>query len=219
MATLGLRYGTEPEQFRESKLILAWAANIHGTNIHLWPFIVEARRKGAKLYTIDPVRTRTAALSDKHFTIFPGSDLALALGLAHVIIGENLYDADYVAKYTNGFEELRRACRGIRSGTGGGADGHRQGRYRSIGARVRDNQASRNPGELWRAEVGARRGGGEDDCGAAGFDGIVARGGGRVAAFDSAGVPVRQGSAGDAGAANEIEPGARGQDREHVRIG
>lgn len=106
MATLGLRYGTEPEQFRDSKLILAWAANIHGTNIHLWPFIVEARRKGAKLYTIDPVKTRTAGLSDRHFSIYPGSDLALALGLAHVIIGEKLYDADYVAKYTNGFEEL-----------------------------------------------------------------------------------------------------------------
>ncbi len=105
-ATLGLRYGTEPEQFRESKLILAWAANIHGTNVHLWPFIVEARRNGAKLYTIDPVRTRTAGLSDKHFAIFPGSDLALALGLAHVIIGEKLYDADYVAKYTSGFAEL-----------------------------------------------------------------------------------------------------------------
>jgi anaerobic selenocysteine-containing dehydrogenase len=107
MATLGLRYGTEPEQFRNSKLILAWAANIHGTNIHLWPFIVEARRKGAKLYTIDPVKTRTAGLSDRHFSIYPGSDLALALGLTHVIIGEKLYDADYVAKYTNGFDELR----------------------------------------------------------------------------------------------------------------
>ena len=111
MATLGNRYGTEPEQFRESRLILAWAANIHGTNVHLWPFIVEARRKGAKLYTIDPVRTRTAGLSDKHFPIFPGSDLALALGLAHVIIGEKLYDVDYVDNYTNGFAELSGLAR------------------------------------------------------------------------------------------------------------
>lgn len=107
MATLGFRYGTEPEQFRDAKLIVAWAANIHGTNIHLWPFIVEARRNGAKLYTIDPVRTRTAALSDRHYSINPGSDLALALGLAHVIIGEKLHDVDYVANYTNGFEALR----------------------------------------------------------------------------------------------------------------
>jgi anaerobic selenocysteine-containing dehydrogenase len=110
-ATLGLRYATEPEQFRDAKLILAWAANIHGTNIHLWPFIVEARRKGAKLYTIDPVRTRTAALADRHFPIYPGSDLALALGLAHVIIGEGLHDRDYIEKYTNGFDALRERVR------------------------------------------------------------------------------------------------------------
>jgi anaerobic selenocysteine-containing dehydrogenase len=106
-ATLGLRYGTEPEQFRHSKLILAWGANIHGTNVHLWPFIVEARRNGAKLVAIDPVRTRTAALADQHLAIYPGSDLALALGLAHVIIGEKLYDAEYVSQYTNGFDALR----------------------------------------------------------------------------------------------------------------
>jgi anaerobic selenocysteine-containing dehydrogenase len=107
-ATLGLRYGTEPEQFRDAKLILAWGANIHGTNIHLWPFIVEARRNGAKLIVIDPVRTRTAALADRHFAINPGSDLALALGLMHVIIGENLHDADYVERYTQGFDALQK---------------------------------------------------------------------------------------------------------------
>ena len=64
--TLGFKYGTEPEQFRHSKLIIAWGANILGTNVHLWPFIVEARRNGARFYTIDPVRNRTGHLSDKH---------------------------------------------------------------------------------------------------------------------------------------------------------
>jgi anaerobic selenocysteine-containing dehydrogenase len=106
-ATQGLRYATEPEQFRHSKLILAWGANIHGTNIHLWPFIVEARRNGAKLVVIDPIRTRTAALADRHFAIHPGTDLALALGMMHVIAGEHLHDADYVARYCNGFDELK----------------------------------------------------------------------------------------------------------------
>jgi anaerobic selenocysteine-containing dehydrogenase len=106
--TLGFRYGTEPEQFRHSKLIIAWGANILATSVHLWPFIVEARRNGAKFYTIDPVRTRTGRLSDKHFSIFPGSDLALALGLMHVILNENLHDADYVANYTTGFEALKK---------------------------------------------------------------------------------------------------------------
>jgi anaerobic selenocysteine-containing dehydrogenase len=111
MATLGNRYGTEPEQFAHAKLIIAWAANIHGTNVHLWPFIVEARRNGAKLIVIDPVRTRTAALADQHLRINPGSDLALALGLMHVIIGEKLHDADYVAQFTVGFDALAERAR------------------------------------------------------------------------------------------------------------
>lgn len=105
---LGFRYGTEPEQFANAKFILAWGANIHGTNIHLWPFIVEARRRGAKFYTIDPILTRTAKLADRHFYINPGSDLALALGFAHVIIAEGLHDRDYIAAHTTGFEDLKK---------------------------------------------------------------------------------------------------------------
>jgi anaerobic selenocysteine-containing dehydrogenase len=106
-ATLGFRYGTEPEQFRHSRLIIAWGANILGTNVHLWPFIVEARRNGARLYVIDPVKNRTGQLADKHFAINPGSDLALALGLMHVLIEEGLYDIDYITRFTSGFETLR----------------------------------------------------------------------------------------------------------------
>jgi len=108
---LGVRYGTEPEQFRHSRLILAWGANILGTNVHLWPFVMEARRNGAKLYTIDPRRNRTGAAADKHFFINPGSDTALALAMMHVIAGENLHDADYVARHTEGFEALRERVR------------------------------------------------------------------------------------------------------------
>jgi anaerobic selenocysteine-containing dehydrogenase len=104
---LGFRYGTEPEQFRHSKLILAWGANILGTNVHLWPFITEARRNGAKLYVIDPNRNRTGAAADRHYFINPGSDMALALAMMHVIVGEGLHDADYVAHYTDGFDGLR----------------------------------------------------------------------------------------------------------------
>lgn len=106
--SLGDRFATEPEQFRHSKLIVAWAANIMGTNVHLWPFILEARRNGAKLVVIDPIQTRVAKLADKHLAPYPGSDLALALGLIHVIVGENLHDPDYIAAYTNGFDDLRQ---------------------------------------------------------------------------------------------------------------
>ena len=106
-SVMGVKLGTEPEQFIHSRYIIAWASNIHGNNVHLWPFIVEARRRGAKLVVIDPYRTRTAASADWYLPINPGTDGALALAMMHVIIGEGLYDADYVAKYTLGFDELR----------------------------------------------------------------------------------------------------------------
>jgi anaerobic selenocysteine-containing dehydrogenase len=107
ISVLGVKLGTEPEQFVHSRYIIAWASNIHGNNVHLWPFIEEARRKGAKLVVIDPYRTRTAACADWYLPINPGTDGALALAMMHVIIGEGLHDADYVAKYTLGFDELR----------------------------------------------------------------------------------------------------------------
>src|SRR5579864_5262543 len=107
ISVLGVKLGTEPEQFAHSKYIIAWASNIHANNVHLWPFIVEAQRNGAKLVVIDPYRTRTAQCADWYLPINPGIDAALALGMMHVIIGENLHDADYVGKYTLGFERLR----------------------------------------------------------------------------------------------------------------
>src|SRR3954468_761054 len=107
MSVLGAKLGTEPEQFRHSRYIIAWASNIHANNVHLWPYIVEAQRNGAKLVVIDPYRTRTAQCADWYLPINPGTDAALALGMMHVIIGENLHDADYVSKYTLGFEQLR----------------------------------------------------------------------------------------------------------------
>ena len=106
-SVIGVKLGTEPEQFRQSRYIIAWAANIHGNNVHLWPFIEEARREGAKLVVIDPYRTRTAKCADWYLPINPGTDAALALGMMHVIINRELYDADYVARYTVGFEQLR----------------------------------------------------------------------------------------------------------------
>jgi anaerobic selenocysteine-containing dehydrogenase len=107
-SVLGTKLGTEPEQFRHSKYILAWGANIHGNNVHLWPFIEEARRQGAKLVVIDPYLTRTARCADWHLPINLGTDAALALGMMHVIINEGLHDADYVSRHTLGFNELRK---------------------------------------------------------------------------------------------------------------
>jgi anaerobic selenocysteine-containing dehydrogenase len=107
----GKKLGTPTEDFRLAKLILAWGANIHGNNIHLWPFVEEARRNGARLLVIDPYRTRTAAVADWHIAIRPGTDAALALGLMHVILNEGLEDRAYIAEMTHGFERLAERVR------------------------------------------------------------------------------------------------------------
>jgi anaerobic selenocysteine-containing dehydrogenase len=107
-SVIGVKLGTEPEQFPHSRYIIAWASNIHGNNVHLWPFIQQARRAGAKLVVIDPYRTRTAACADWYIPINPGTDAALALGMMHVIINEELYDVDYLERCTLGFEQLRQ---------------------------------------------------------------------------------------------------------------
>lgn len=90
MEAYGARLGTAPEDFAHARYIVVWGANVLSTNVHLWPFLVQARRRGAKLVVIDPVKTRIASLADLHLAPYPGSDLALALGLMHVIFAEGL---------------------------------------------------------------------------------------------------------------------------------
>ncbi|MBD1893007.1 molybdopterin oxidoreductase family protein [Coleofasciculus sp. FACHB-SPT9] len=107
LMTYGATHGTDPDTFSHSKYIILWGCNVLSTNVHLWPFIKEARQNGAKLVVIDPVRTKTATQADWHIPIRPGTDGAFALGLMHVIINANLIDADYVENYTVGFAELK----------------------------------------------------------------------------------------------------------------
>jgi len=102
----GKKLSTPTEDFKLAKLIVAWGANIHGNNVHLWPFVEQARRNGARLIAIDPYRTRTAALADWHIAIRPGTDAALALGLMHVILNEGLEDRAYIDQMTRGFARL-----------------------------------------------------------------------------------------------------------------
>ena len=105
--TLGAGVGMDPERFDEAKLILIWGSNSIVSNLHLWSRVQEAKRRGARVIAIDPYRSLTALKCDQHIAPLPGTDAALALGMMHVIIGEGLYDADYVGKYTHGFEPLK----------------------------------------------------------------------------------------------------------------
>lgn len=104
--TVGPTPGTDPESFVHSRYIIMWACNTISTNLHHWPFLAEAQKRGAKIVVIDPVKTRTARQADWHIAIKPGTDGALAMGMINVIIAEGLVDKDYVEQYTVGYEEL-----------------------------------------------------------------------------------------------------------------
>jgi anaerobic selenocysteine-containing dehydrogenase len=111
LMTLGPTAGMDPESFVHSRYIILWACNVQSTNLHMWPFIKEAQRRGAKVVVIDPLRHRTARAADWHIPIRPGTDGALALGMMHVIVEEGLVDTDYVERCTVGFPELTERVR------------------------------------------------------------------------------------------------------------
>ena len=96
-----------PDDLAHSRLILIWGTNTVATNVHLWSGAIRrAREGGAQVVVIDPVRTPTAAHADWHVQLAPATDAALALGMMHVIIRDELHDADYIERYTVGFEQL-----------------------------------------------------------------------------------------------------------------
>ena len=110
-ATLGKALGFDPEALVHARLIVAWGANIVSSNVHLWPFVEEARRRGARLVVVDPYRSKTAEKADRHLALLPGTDAALALGLMHVIFRDGLEDRDYLDRYTIGAGPLRERAR------------------------------------------------------------------------------------------------------------
>jgi anaerobic selenocysteine-containing dehydrogenase len=109
--TLGANLGADAEGIPESDLILLWGTNTLTSNPHLWPFVLEAKRRGAPVICIDPLRTRTAAQCDEWLPIRPGTDAALALGIMHVVFADGLEDQDYIDRYTIGGAALRARAR------------------------------------------------------------------------------------------------------------
>ncbi|ASJ10028.1 formate dehydrogenase subunit alpha [Thermococcus sp. P6] len=91
-----------------AKVLLIWGYNPAETHPVLMHYILKAKDNGARIIVVDPRKTRTAWFADMHLRIRPGTDIALANALMHVIIKERLYDRDFVSSRTKGFEELVR---------------------------------------------------------------------------------------------------------------
>lgn len=109
----GHRTAHEPTDIPNSRLVLLWGRNPMATNVHMVPFLKEARSRGATLVLIDPVRTRTAELCDLHYQPRPGSDGYLAAAMGKLLLQEGLVDWDFVERHSEGFHGYRAALDGL----------------------------------------------------------------------------------------------------------
>ncbi len=99
----GTSYGVDPE----TRCKLIWGSAVI-CNATAWQVNLKAKEKGIKLIVVDPRRTQIAVKADIHLQLRPGTDGALALAMMNVIINENLYDKDFISKWTVGFEDLKK---------------------------------------------------------------------------------------------------------------
>ncbi|ONI38661.1 hypothetical protein AN639_07200 [Candidatus Epulonipiscium fishelsonii] len=104
-----LTYGMrgDPSWAGGMKCAIIWSSNPYYTNPGAARVIENAKKNGVKLIVVDPRITPTTKRADIHLRVRPGTDGALAHAMANVMINENIYDKEYVAKYTYGFEEYK----------------------------------------------------------------------------------------------------------------
>ncbi|MFQ5556717.1 MAG: molybdopterin-dependent oxidoreductase [Acidimicrobiales bacterium] len=110
--SMGTACGMDPEDLRHSGLVLLWGTNTLTSNQHLRPFLEQARARGAPIWCIDPVRTRTAAWADEHIALRPGTDAALALGVMAELVALGAHDRDYLDAHTLGWGDFEASLAG-----------------------------------------------------------------------------------------------------------
>jgi anaerobic selenocysteine-containing dehydrogenase len=103
-------YGRMPgvafEDYVHAKCIILWGANPRASNIHLVPFLQEAKRRGAFVAVIDPRRNLSPDLVDLHLPIYPGTDLPVALGLIRLWHEESKLDREFLGRHAEGLDGL-----------------------------------------------------------------------------------------------------------------
>jgi anaerobic selenocysteine-containing dehydrogenase len=100
-----LETNTKEDMGEHSELIVLWGANL-ASQPNTARHLTAAKRRGAFIVTIDVRETEAAAQSDEVLVLRPSTDAALALGLMHVIMTEQLHDRQFVARHTIGFDQL-----------------------------------------------------------------------------------------------------------------
>ncbi|MBW9462128.1 formate dehydrogenase subunit alpha [Kluyvera sp. EC_51] len=90
-----------------SRCLLVFGYNCADSHPIVARRVIKAKDKGAKIIVCDPRRIETARIADQHLQMRNGSNMALVNAFAHVLLEEDLYDHEYVSRYTTGLDELR----------------------------------------------------------------------------------------------------------------
>jgi anaerobic selenocysteine-containing dehydrogenase len=114
-ADMGARLGNDPEDLLNSRNILIWGRDPFKSTVHLIPILKEARKRGARIVLIDPIRTDTASIADDHIAPRPGTDGFMAVGMANHILDTHLHDERFIERYTQGFEGYLSMIKGFSS--------------------------------------------------------------------------------------------------------
>lgn len=88
-----------------AKTIILWGRDPAVTSVHMMPYLKEAAAKGTKIIVINPIQVKSASLAQQFVSVKPGTDGALALGIAHIILQERWLDVEFVHQYVHGFAE------------------------------------------------------------------------------------------------------------------
>jgi anaerobic selenocysteine-containing dehydrogenase len=106
-AVMGNTMAPHPDEMASSDLVILWGINALATNIHQLHAVREAKKHGAKVWLVDTYETSTAGIADRTFVVRPASDGALALGIMHILVRENLLDYEFLSASVQGFDELK----------------------------------------------------------------------------------------------------------------
>lgn len=135
----------DPAAMARANYLLLWGANPAWTAMHQMEYINQARERGARLAVIDPVFTATAARADLYIQIKPGSDGALAAGMARHLWQRGLSDRHYLENHVQGWPEWQEYLAGLDPDELAAAAGV----PRNLMARLAEEYASNDPAAIW----------------------------------------------------------------------
>lgn len=149
MAAQSFDFGTArghlPQDVRHSDRVIVWGRNPKATNLHFFHLLKQLEKNGIPIVVIDPIRSDTASALGTHIAVKPGTDGALALSMAHVVIRENLFDVNFARDHVLGFDPFSLYVKEFDPDTGARITGVPADVIRNL---ARDYATSKAPG-IW----------------------------------------------------------------------